>query len=68
LDNNFGHDYKKDFEARYQIKSRNPVTTGWDVVDNTCRGGLGKGELGVVIAPTGAGKSMVLAHLRAPLL
>ncbi len=27
--------------------------------------GLGSGELGVVIAPTGAGKSMVLAHLGA---
>ena len=28
-------------------------------------GGLGKNELGVVIAPTGAGKSMVLVHLGA---
>ena len=68
LDNNFGHDYKKDFEARYQIKSRNPITTGWNVVDDICRKGLGKGELGVVIAPTGAGKSMVLAHLGATAL
>ena len=29
------------------------------------KGGLGKSELGVVIAPTGAGKSMVLVHLAA---
>lgn len=65
LDNNFGHDYKKDFELRYQIKARNPVTTGWDKIDKICNSGLGKGELGVVIAPTGAGKSMVLAHLGA---
>ena len=27
------------------------------------KGGIGNGELGVVIAPTGAGKSMVLVHL-----
>jgi replicative DNA helicase len=63
LDNNFGHDYKKDFELRYQIKARNPVSTGWDKIDKICNSGLGKGELGVVIAPTGAGKSMVLTHL-----
>jgi len=65
LDNNFGHDYKKDFEARYEFKARNPITTGWKVIDDVCRDGLGRGELGVVIAPTGAGKSMVLAHLGA---
>ena len=41
----------------------NPITTGWQEIDDLCRGGLGKGELGVVIAPTGAGKSMVLVHL-----
>ena len=28
-----------------------------------CKGGLGKSELGVVIAPTGAGKSMIMVHL-----
>ena len=62
-DNNFGHDFLKDFEMRYEIKARNPVTTGWDKVDKIMKKGLGKGELGVVIAPTGAGKSMALAHL-----
>lgn len=62
-DNNFGHDFLKDFEMRYEIKARNPVTTGWEKVDKIMKKGLGKGELGVVIAPTGAGKSMALAHL-----
>ncbi len=62
-DNNFGHDYIKDFEARFTHKTRNAVTTGWDQIDDICKGGLGAGELGVVIAPTGAGKSMVLTHL-----
>jgi len=59
----FGYDYLKDFEKRFEIKARNPVTTGWQEIDDLCRGGLGKGELGVVIAPTGAGKSMALVHL-----
>jgi len=67
-DNNFGYDYIKDFEKRFLTKSRNPITTGWDRVDEICQGGLGKGELGVVIAPTGAGKSMVLVHLGASAL
>ena len=64
-DNNFGHDFLKDFEIRYEIKTRNPITTGWDKVDQIMKKGLGTGELGVVIAPTGAGKSMALAHLGA---
>ena len=64
-DNNFGHDYIKDFEARFVPKHREPVSTGWAEIDTLVRGGHGKGELGVVIAPTGAGKSMALVHLGA---
>ena len=64
-ENNFGHDYIQDFEKRFEYKARNAVTTGWDEIDKICKGGLGKGELGVVIAPTGAGKSMALVHLGA---
>ncbi len=59
----YGYDYIKDFERRFEIKARNPITTGWDELDLICRNGLGQGELGVVIAPTGTGKSMVLVHL-----
>lgn len=63
-----GYDYLKDFERRFEFKHRDPVTTGWSEINSICRGGLGKGELGVVIAPTGAGKSMVLVHLGASAL
>jgi replicative DNA helicase len=64
-DINFGYDYKLDFEERFKIKQRDPITTGWKEIDAICKGGLGNGELGVVIAPTGAGKSMALVHLGA---
>ena len=64
-DNDFGYDYKVDFEERFQLKARNPVSTGWAEIDSLTSGGLGRGELGVVIAPTGAGKSMALVHLGA---
>ena len=67
-DNDFGHEFLKDFELRYEIKARNPVATGWEKVDSIMKMGLGTGELGVVIAPTGAGKSMALAHLGAQAL
>ena len=67
-DSDFGYDYVADFERRFEIKARDPISTGWDEVDQLCRGGIGNGELGVVIAPTGAGKSMVLVHLGAQAL
>ena len=63
-----GYDYLKDFERRFEIKARGPISLGWNDIDELCKGGLGKGELGVVIAPTGAGKSMVLVHLGAAAL
>ena len=64
-DNTLGYEYLADFEKRFEIKARNPITTGWKQIDDIAKGGLGKGELGVVVAPTGAGKSMVLVHLGA---
>jgi len=64
-ENNFGYDYFADFEERFKPKHRNPMTTGWKEIDTITGGGLGKSELGVVIAPTGAGKSMALVHLGA---
>ena len=64
-DNNHGHDYHKDVLDRFELKMRNPISTAWDEIDNITKGGLGKRELGVVVAPTGAGKSMALAHLGA---
>tara|TARA_R110000824_G_scaffold234072_2_gene422552 strand:- start:1132 stop:2505 length:1374 start_codon:yes stop_codon:yes gene_type:complete len=67
-DNDYGYDYIKDFEERFKVKSRNPISTGWREIDKITKGGLGAGELSVVIAPTGAGKSHVLVHLGAQAL
>lgn len=63
MDNEEGYDWKRDFEERFKPKFRNPISSGWDLIDNISKGGLGQKELGVVIAPTGAGKSMALVHL-----
>ena len=67
-DTNFGYDWIKDFEERFEIKTRNAVSTGWDDIDSLCDGGLGQGELGIGIAPSGTGKSMLLVHLGAQAL
>ena len=64
-DNDHGHDYHKDILDRFELKMRNPISTHWEEIDSITKGGLGKRELGVVVAPTGAGKSMALAHLGA---
>ena len=61
----FGHDYHMDIDERYRLKSRNPITTGFSRFDEITQGGFGESELGVVIAPTGAGKSMALVHIGA---
>jgi len=66
--NDYGYHYIKDFEKRFELVARDPITTGWSLIDKLCGGGLGNGELGVVIAPTGAGKSMALVHLGAQAL
>jgi len=67
-DQNFGHDWFMDLDERYIKKSRKPITTGWQRIDEITKGGIGAKELAVVIAPTGAGKSMVLVHLGAQAL
>jgi len=64
----FGHDWHMDIDERYKIQARNPITTGWSRFDEITQGGFGEQELGVVIAPTGAGKSMVLVHIGATAL
>ena len=66
--NDFGYHYIKDFEKRFEVKVRSPMTTGWKTFDDLMQGGLGAGELGVAMAGTGAGKSHILVHLGAQAL
>jgi len=41
---------------------RHPLPTGIDGIDNILNGGLAKGEIGVVLAPTGVGKTTMLTR------
>lgn len=58
-----GHDYARDIELRMSETARDTVGTGWDVIDDLTNGGLGPGELGVIISSAGGGKSWCLASL-----
>ena len=62
-----GHDLFEDMEARFVTVSRHPVATGMEALDQKgiLNGGLGRGEIGVVAAPTGVGKSHMLVNLGA---
>jgi replicative DNA helicase len=64
-DTNIGLDYKDNVAARYNESARHTITTGWDVVDDLMDGGLAHGELGVVMAPAGIGKSWLLINIGA---
>lgn len=62
---NIGHDWKNDMELRLAGESRDVVATGWDAIDILIGGGLAAGELGVIAAPSGIGKSWALATIGA---
>jgi replicative DNA helicase len=56
VDADLGSDYVQTFIDRITDEKRDTVETGWDVLDEVMGGGLGPGELGVVVAPSGVGK------------
>jgi replicative DNA helicase len=62
---NIGHEYMDNIDERYEESVRNTITTGWEVIDELADGGLGKGELGVMVAPAGIGKSWALVNVAA---
>lgn len=63
LERNLGHDYFVDIDQRMCAAARETIKTNWEIIDTHLDGGLGKGELGFVVAPAGSGKSWFLARL-----
>ena len=62
-----GHDFLNEPDARFTVRNRNPVATGLSKLDmkSVLSGGVGRGELAVVCAPTGVGKSHFLTMIGA---
>jgi len=53
VESDLGLDYIENFESIMEDVKRDSSPTGWDVIDELMDGGLGPGELGVVMAPSG---------------
>jgi hypothetical protein len=64
-DKDVGHEYKDHIEERYSEGARTCVPTSWNVINDIMSGGLAGGELGVVVAPAGGGKSWGLINVAA---
>ena len=60
-----GHDYNVGIEERLTKSTRITIKTPWDITNEIMDGGLGEGELGVVVAPAGVGKTWLLQSIAA---
>lgn len=61
----FGTDYFETIDERmeaYTKRDIEKIKTGVDLLDKLMAGGLGRGELGIVIAPPGTGKTLSLVN------
>jgi replicative DNA helicase len=65
VETDLGLDYVLDYEERTKDELRLTVPTDWEAINDLMDGGLGPGELGVVVAPSGVGKTWVLCALGA---
>lgn len=63
MERDLGHEYLKELQIRVSDVARDTVTTGWQTIDDLTMGGLGPGELGVIISSAGGGKSWCLSYL-----
>jgi len=64
-DKEIGHEYNTQIQERYTESVRKTVLTPWPVLNDLTDGGLGRGELGVFVAPAGIGKSWALINIGA---
>jgi replicative DNA helicase len=62
---NLGHVYLDELELRISKAARNVIATPWDCINQILDGGLGAGELGCWVAPSGIGKSWMLTAIGA---
>lgn len=63
-----GHEYSEEIDSRAEKAVREPISTGWPVLDKYLGGGYERKTIATFIAPTGAGKSMFLVNAAASLI
>lgn len=65
LDKDLGLNYKEEVERRYSENPRHPIPTPWDYFNDILKGGVADGDLAIGLAPSGAGKTWLLAAIGA---
>ena len=63
-----GHEYAEEVDSRAEKSIREPISSGWPVLDKYLGGGFERKTISTFIAPTGAGKSMFLVNAAAALI
>lgn len=62
-DRDIGHLYVDHFEKRMTVEQRKPIPVPWKEVCDVMNGGLSAGELGIIMAVSGAGKTHSLIDI-----
>lgn len=62
-DRDVGHIFLEQLDKRMESVKRNPIPTPWEEMNKIMNGGLSGGELGVIMAGTGVGKSQTLVDM-----
>lgn len=65
MERNIGHNYLEDIDSRMSESARDTIKTNWPQIDTILDGGLAPGELGVITACAGSGKSWALTKIGA---
>ena len=70
FDNNIGHDYLNDFEKRFDFyhKKQEKIPFDLDYFNKITKGGIPNKTLNIILAGTGAGKSLFMCHVASSVL
>jgi nucleoside-triphosphatase THEP1 len=62
-DENFGSELFDDIDSALAKEFRKPIPTGIKGIDDVTGGGLGRGEIGILLAASGVGKTTFLSRI-----
>lgn len=62
-DEDFGTEVIENIDTALRKEFRQTIPTGVKVIDDLAGGGLGKSEIGIILAPSGVGKSTLLSKI-----
>lgn len=58
-----GLSYIEDIDERYEEMKRDTISFGYKILDKYTGGGIAGGELAVIVAPSGTGKTFLMNHM-----